>query len=310
MPDTLRHLFHGHAAVLSGRIVRVGEGKQAKFIKDAFIDVPAAALPVSGGRSTAKVSSKQLSHAVVRSFVRFTSATASSEGVFDDARAHFAATLGKRHHSTLATTTTVSAEVRGLDVGLKGNVRMLIKRVCGGFTAQKGDATGDMAIRLSRETGFDGNSVTFVDGKGKRYVLTVGIERDVFSGHDTFSRITAAAGNKSFLRKFGHVLHSSRASPGSKAAAVPAPPARTKEGAMQGTVVKPLKWKGPEFPGSTIDPERRNTLSVPGFGRVSFGEIMLAPESRRLTMVRITLGSPIGGDFACADVMDNGSPSL
>ncbi len=79
---------------------------------------------------------------------------------------------------------------------------------------------------------------------------------------------------------------------------------------MQGTVVKPLQWKGPEFPGSTIDPERRNTLSVPGFGRVSFGEITLAPESRRLTMVSITLGSPIGGDFACADVMDNGSPSL
>ena len=148
------------------------------------------------------------------------------------------------------TPTTVSAEVRGLDVGLKGNVRMLIKRVCGGFTAQKGGAAGDMAIRLTKETGFDGNSVTFVDGKGKRYILTVGIERDVFSGHDTFSAITAAAGCRT------------------------APP---DEGAMQGTVVKPLKWKGPEFPGSTIDPERRNTVSVPGFGRVSFGEITLAP---------------------------------
>jgi hypothetical protein len=309
MPDTQRHLFHGHAAALSGRIVRVGEGKRAKLIKDAFIDLPAAALPVSGGRSTAKVSGKQLSHAVVRSFVRFTSATASSEGVFDDARAHFAATLGERHHSTLATTTTVSAEVRGLDVGLKGNVRMLIKRVCGGFTAQKGGAAGDMAIRLTKATGFDGNRVTFVDGKGKRYILTVGIEREVFSGHDTFSAITAAAGNKSFQRKFGHVLHSSRTAPGRKAAAAP-PPARTTEGAMQGMVVKPLKWIGPEFPGSTIDPERRNTVSVPGFGRVSFGEITLAPQSRRLTMVRITLGSPVGGDFACADVMDNGSPSL
>jgi hypothetical protein len=309
MPDTQRHVFHGHAAALSGRIVRVGEGKQAKLIKDAFIDLPAAALPVSGGRSTAKISGKQLSHAVVRSFVRFTSATASSEGVFDDARAHFAATLGKRHRSTLNTTTTVSAEVHGLDVGLKGDVRMLIKRVCGGFTAQKGGAAGDMAIRLTKATGFDRNSVTFVDGKGKRYILTVGIERDVFSGHDTFSAITAAAGNKSFLRKFGHVLHSSRTAPGRKAAAAP-PPARTKEGAMQGTVVKPLKWKGPEFPGSTIDPERRNTVSVPGFGRVSFGEITLAPESRRLTMVRIALGSPVGGDFACADVMDNGSVSI
>ena len=310
MPDTLRHLFHGHAAALSGRIVRVGEGKQAKFIKDAFIDVPAAALPTSGGRSTANVSNKDLRHAVVRSFVRFKSATASSEGVFDDAKAHFAATLGKLHHSTLTTTTTVSAEVRGLDVGLKGNVRMLIKRVCGGFTAQKGGAAGDMAIRLTAKTGFDANSVTLVDGKGKRYILNVGIEHDVFSGHDTFAAITAAAGKASFLRKFGHVLHSARLAPGSEAAEAPRLPATTKEGAMQGTVVKPLEWKGQEFPGSTIDPERRNILSVPGFGRVAFGEITLAPESRRLTMVRITLGSPIGGDFACADVADNGSVSI
>jgi len=310
MPDTRRHVFHGHAAALSGRIVRVGEGKQAKFLKDAFIDLPAAALPSSGGRSTANVSSKHLTHAVVRSFVRFKSATASSEGVFDDAKAHFAATLGKLHHSTLTTTTTVSAEVRGLEVGLKGGVRMLVKRVCGGFTAQKGAADGDMAIQLTKATGFDGNRVTFVDDRGKPYVLTVDIERDIFSEHDTFSAMTAAAGNKNFLRKFGHVLHSSRAKPGSRAAAAPSPPARTKDGGMQGTVVKPLTWKGPEFPGSTIDPERRNTLSVPGFGRVSFGQITVAPESRRLTMIRISLGSPIGGDFACADVSDNGSVSI
>jgi hypothetical protein len=309
MPDTLRHVFHGHAAALSGRIVRVGEGKQAKFIKDAFIDVPAAALPAAGGRSTANVSSKHLSHAVVRSFVRFASATASSQGVFDDARGHFAATLGKRHHSTLTTTTTVSAEVRGLEVGLKGGVRMRIERVCGGFTAKKGRDAAEMAIQLTRATGFDGNKVTFVDEQGKSYVLTVGIEREVFSGHDTFAAITAAASKPAFQRRFGHVLHGPRGAPTRKRTAA-SPLARTSDGAVQGTVLKPLTWKGPEFPGSTIDPERRNALSIPGFGRVYFGEITLAPQSRRLTMVRIALGSPIGGDFACADVMDNGSFSL
>jgi hypothetical protein len=245
----------------------------------------------------------------VRSFVRFASATSSSEGVFDDARAHFAATLGKRHRSTLATTTTVSAEVRGLDIGLKGGVRMLVERVCGGFTAQKGTGAGEMAIQLTKATGFDGNSVTFVDDQGKSYVLTVGIERDVFSKHDTFAAITAASRNATFRRRFGHVLHSSRVAPGGRRAAAPSR-ARTNDGAVQGTVVKPLTWKGPAFPGSTIDPERRNTVSVPGLGRVYFGEIALAPQSRRLTMVRMALGSQIGGDFACADVMDNGSVSL
>jgi len=283
MPDTRRFVFHGHAAALSGRIVRVGEGTKAKFIKNSFIDLPAAALPAAGGRSTAKLSRKQLTDATVRSFVRFDSATALSEGVFEDAKAHFEATLGKRASNTLAPMTRVSADVSGLDVGLKGHVHMIIKRVRGGFTSKKGTAGGEAAIELSKETGFDGNSVRFVDAKGKAYSLVVGVERDVFHAHHTFSALKAAPGG-SALR-------------------------RADDGAMHGTIVKPLAWKGQEFPGSTIDPDQPGAVSVPGFGRVFFGEISIAPQQRRLTMVRVALGSPVGGDIGCVDVMDNGSLS-
>ena len=283
MPDTRRFVFHGHAAALSGRIVRVGEGTKAKFIKNSFIDLPAAALPAAGGRSTARLSRKQLTDATVRSFVRFDSATVSSEGVFEDAKGHFEATLGKRASNTLAPMTRVSAEVRGLDVGLKGHVHMIIKRVRGGFTSKKGTTGGEAAIELSKETGFDGNSVRFVDAKGKAYNLVVGIERDVFHAHHTFSALKAAPGG-SALR-------------------------RADDGAMHGTIVKRLAWKGQEFPGSTIDPDQPGAVSVPGFGRVFFGEIAIAPQQRRLTMVRVALGSPVGGDIGCVDVMDNGSIS-
>jgi hypothetical protein len=285
MADTRRFKFHGHAAALSGRIVRVGEGAKAKFIKNAFIDLPAAALPATGGRSSAKLSSKHFTDKTVRSFVRFQDATVSSEGVFEDARGHFEVTQGKRASNTLTPMTRVSAEIRGLDIGLKGQgyVRMTIKRVRGGFTSKKNIEAGESAIQLTKETGFDGNSVTFVDEKGKPYALIVGIAKEMFDTHDTFSAITAAPD---------------------------AGLARSDDGAAHGTVVKPLKWKGREFPGSAIDLDRPNTVSIPGFGRVFFGEITLAPQSRRLTMVRLDLGSPIGGDCACADVMDNGSVSL
>ena len=283
MPDT-RFVFHGHAAALSGRIVRVGEGKSAKFVKNAFIDLPAAALPAAGGRSTAKLAFKQLTDPVVRSFVRFDSATVSSEGVFDDARGHFDATLGKRASNTLEPRTRVSADVRGLDVGLKGQVHMVIRRVRGGFSSKKGTAPGETAIELNKETGFDGNSVRFVDAQGKAYVLTVDIDRGVFQTHHTFSAM-AAAPAAGALR-------------------------RAADGTLHGTVVKPLAWKGRTFPGSAIDAGRPGSVSIPGLGRVFFGEIAMAPQSRRLTMVRIELGSPIGGDFACADFMDNGSITL
>ena len=86
MPDVRRFVFHGHAAALSGRIVRVGEGAKAKFVKNSFIDLPAAAIPAAGGRSSATLSSKHLTDAVVRSFVRFDSAVVFSEGVFEDAK--------------------------------------------------------------------------------------------------------------------------------------------------------------------------------------------------------------------------------
>jgi hypothetical protein len=283
MADNRRFKFHGHAAALSGRIVRVGEGTKAKFVKNAFIDLPAAALPATGGRSSAKLSSKHFTDPVVKSFVRFQNASVSSEGVYEDARGHFEATQGKRASNTLTPMTKVSADVRGLDIGLKGYVRMTIKRVRGGFTSKKGLEAGETAILLTNDTGFDGNSVTFVDEKGKPYVLTVGIAKGVFDTHDTFSALTAAP-----------------------AAAL----ARSDDGAAHGTVVKPLKWKGREFPGSAIDPDQPNTVSIPGFGRVFFGEITLTPQSRRLTMVRLDLGSPIGGDCACADFMDNGTVSL
>jgi hypothetical protein len=304
-----RHVFHGHAAALSGRIVRIGEGKKARFVKDAFIDLPAAALPSAGGRSTASISRRHLTHPFVRTFVRFKSATASSEGVFDDAKAHYVATLGQRGRRVPTARTTVSAEIEGLDVGLKGGVRMRVARVAGGFTAQKDDGGGDTSIQLSRDTGFGGNSVTFVDADGRSYVLTVGVERDLFRTHDTFSRITTAAAKPAFMRRFAHVLHGAGALArrGTKAALRLV---KGDDGAVQGTVVKPLKWKGPAFPGATIDPERTNAVSIPGFGKVFFGEITLAPQSRRLTMLRLSFGSPIGGDAAAADVMDNGSVTV
>ena len=271
MADTRRFKFHGHAAALSGRIVRVGEGAKAKFVKNAFIDLPAAALPATGGRSSARPSRKHLTDPVVRSFVRFEDAVVSSEGIFEDARGHFEATQGKRAAMTLMPMTRVSAEIRGLDIGLRGYVRMTIKRVRGGFTSKKSMDAVESGIQLTKETGFDGNSVTFVDDKGKPYVLSVGIARDVFDTHDTFSAITAAPAVSLAL---------------------------SDDGAAHGTVVKPLSWKGTEFPGSTIDPDRPNIVSIPGFGRVSFGEITMTPQSRRLTMVRLDLGSPIGGDCA------------
>ena len=311
MPDSRRYVFHGHAAALGGRIVRMGQDKGARIVKDGFIDLPASALTVAGGRSTARIDPSQLTHPDVKKIVRFEKATAFSEGIFDDVKGHFAVTQGQREESTLTATTTVRAEVLGLQVGLQGdgNVRMVINGVRAGFTSRSGSAGGETPVQLEKDTGFDGNVVTFIDEKGKPFTLVVDIERDVFFEHDTFSGLTAAAGASKFLRKFGHTLHLSSLA-GSKQLPTAPPLIRTDGGAVQGTIVKPIAWKGAAFPESRIDPDRPNNVFIPGLGTIFFGEITIARQSRRLTMVRGKLGSPFGGHLAAVDVQDNGGLSL
>ncbi|MGE3511101.1 MAG: hypothetical protein AB7N65_19690, partial [Vicinamibacterales bacterium] len=147
MPLTRRYLFHGHAAALGGRIVRLGEGKQAKLVKDGFIDLPASSLTVVGGRSQARLDGGLLS-GTASQVVRFASAQAISEGVFDDLKAHFAVTLGERSAESLTTTTRVSAEVIDLEVGLPDNVRMRVRRVRGGLTSRNASSSGETPVQL------------------------------------------------------------------------------------------------------------------------------------------------------------------
>ncbi len=303
MALTRRYLFHGHSAALGGRVVRIGEGKQAKLIKDGFIDLPASSLTVVGGRSDARLVGDQLT-GIAATVVRFKSATASSEGVFDDLKGHYAVTLHERSAETLTTTTRVTAEVQGLEVGLTGsNVRMQVQLVRGGFTSQSSTASGETPVQLDPRTTFEG--VSFVDKAGRRYMLVVEIEPQPFQEQDTFTKLTAAASDAKFARRFGHTLFL----PAIASKQAPTAPAlkRTDGGAVQGTIIKPLRWRGAEFPGATIDPETRHAVRIPDLGTIYFGEISVARQSRRVTMIRAELGSPWGGDLAACDFQDNGS---
>jgi hypothetical protein len=47
--------------------------------------------------------------------------------------------------------------------------------------------------------------------------------------------------------------------------------------------------------------------TVPGFGDIFLGEYVAGPDYRRLTMIRIAMHSPAGGDVAVASLEGNGS---
>lgn len=50
------------------------------------------------------------------------------------------------------------------------------------------------------------------------------------------------------------------------------------------------------------------TVEIPDFGAVTLGELIVSAKARRLTMVRVELGSPIGGWMTAGVVEGNGSP--
>jgi hypothetical protein len=72
------------------------------------------------------------------------------------------------------------------------------------------------------------------------------------------------------------------------------------------TIVTRLEWqKGRAYPGST--PRGINGIYIPNLGAFYFGELIVQWSTRRLTMIRMELGSPTGGSGSVSDIDTNGS---
>ena len=199
-------------------------------------------------------------------FVRFASAETLAEGLFDQTKQVIALTHKRVREEELTTTTTVRAEVNGLIVGDEGLLQ--VKRIRGTLVSKSPSvAEAETAIKLGNDTTIDGVAV----GEHK---LTIELNKTLFQEHDTYSKLKKAA-------------------PGLIEA----------RGTCYGSIVKSIRWRGKSYPGATIDD---HTVHVPDFGRIYFGEILIKNDTRRLTMMRLELGSQAGGYGAAGEVEDNG----
>lgn len=312
MPHSRRFVFHGHAAALGGRLIREGDGADARPVQDGFINFPGSSLTVVGGKSTATLSPEQIEHPTVRRFIRFKSADSVATGEYDDLKKYFASTLKRVDRGTLRTTTTVRTQVTGLDVGVDGEPRMQVASVRGGLTSKSASDGVETPVRLDPDTGFEGNRVTFFDKQGRAYSLVVEVDLRPFNANPTLSALTTAAKSPDFAKRFGAALflnapRVSATSGRKKTLSLGRPKIRrTDGGAVLGTIVRPLRWEGEPFPESAIDPQYANRVKIPGLGTLSFGEILVDRQSRRVTMIRGDLGSFMGGELAACDFQDNG----
>ncbi len=275
-----RFIFRGNAAAIGGRIVRP---------VDVVIESPtASSLTVVGGRSDARGPAARFGD-----WVSLGGAATSAEGLFDDFEQQVALTYHRVAEDALSTSTRVSAEVTALSVGQKP--ALTIKRVHAALHSRRPTGSGEPAIAVASETAIEGVAI---DG----HPVVVELALPIFQECDTRAKLLAAADDPQFVRESGVCFFMDDSLGGAPPA--PYPRLLHSGGTTYGTIVKSIDWAGSPHPGVTIE---RHSLVVPEFGRIFFGEILITEDSRRLTMVRLELGSPFGGTLACAEVESNGT---
>lgn len=283
MEHTRRFVFRGNASAASGRIHRP---------TDVLIDVNgASSLTVAGGISRSEIGGQTFGP-TFGPYLRFVRAATLAEGAFDDQKGAIALTERRMDQDALATTTRVSAEVDGLAVGSKPE--LTISRLRAALVSQSGRGLDEPPFTLPDDVSIDGVAI---DG----HALIVEIDFDAFRECTTHGRMLKAAGDRGFVEQHGGSFFLTQA------AAAPTAPReaglRASSGTVFATIVKTIRWAGVPYPGATID---HHSVIVPDFGTIFFGEILISGFSRRLTMLRLDLGSPVGGFVACADVETNG----
>jgi hypothetical protein len=280
MDHPLRYVFHSHAAAFGGRIVRP---------QDIVLEAGgASALVVTGGRCVSELKRTQFGE-----FFEVESARTLAEGGFEDKAAFVEVTHKRAQEQSLAALSRARAEIDGLAIGRKP--RLKIGRIRAELTNRSAGHSGQPSIRIGKDTVIDGISI-----EGFKLVVELNIKP--FVQYDTHAKLLAAADDPKFVSKSGETLFMSK-----RFGADSKTPKFRKliqtGGTIYSTIVKSIRWDGKPFPKSEI---HDNMVVLPTFGRVFFGELLISEASRRLTMVRMALGSDAGGSAGGGDVETNG----
>lgn len=267
-----RFIFRGNATPVGGRISRP---------KELVIEAGgASSLTVSGGRSRGVLKTTRFGE-----FAALKSAETLAEGLFDDRAQARELTFGRVREESLTSTTLVRSDVRGVVVGTKPLLRADQLRAA--LVAASPGRSGEPSIR-TRDMRIAG-----VDVGG--HALIVDLDTELFEQYDTRSKLLTAIDKPSFLRQ--RSANFLMTDPGQVFVT-------QADGMIYASVVREIRWKGKPYPGATID---RHVVTVPDFGKIYFGEMFITSISRRLTMMRLQLGSPMGGFLAYSEVETNGS---
>jgi hypothetical protein len=276
-----RFVFRGNAAAIGGRIVHP---------EDVILESQvASSLTVAGGRSRNAGTKIRYGN-----YVGVDSAETLAEGLFDDVKQHLALTRREVTADALSTTTRVHAKVEGLHVGA-AKPKLTVRLLRAGLHSKSPGTSGEPSFPVAEA------AVEGVDIDG--HVLKVDVSVAVFQRHDTRSKLLKAVDDPNEAEDVSR--HLLLRSPIHGVAVSGKGRLLQSQSMIYATVVKSITWENPKdpYPGATITD---HIVRVPGFGKLLFGELLITDLSRRLTMLRLELGSPEQGDVAVAEVETNG----
>jgi hypothetical protein len=289
-PIEKRFIFHGNA-VAFGAHIRRPRDFQIKAVASSD-------LPVTGG--LAEASAGPLNH---ENIISFTSASSSAHGDFADSRRAVDFTHGNFSENELSTQTFCDARENGLKITVVQDQAPDVGKPFT-FAAETLHARLESASDRRTPIAFRGleATITGVSINGLQLIVTTAPQ--VCTQHETYDKLVKAYQDDSNFRKqFGHMFYPTGHEKTGVGAILTKPSIPGAGGLIVGTVVSSMQWANQAPVGGAI---QGNKLTFEGVGSFYFGEIIYQQNTRRLTLLRFQLGSPVGGEGAACDVGSNG----
>ncbi len=278
-----RFLFRGSAVAFAGHIRRPDE---------LIIPSQASALvPVIGGYAQGVARRSKFGEVV-----QFAAASSDVAADFEDLTKAAKFTHGNFADNRLPVRTTVKCSLSGLRVSNSdANSRHVL--TCDSISAsvvsrnlQQGGQPSIKVLGASMEK-------LALDG----FELNVKFHTKLFASHDTKDKLSYAyEEDETFFSKFGNLFlfPAGMKTPGKGRRKAP-----QVGGIISLSMVQSIKWVDKPNPDAEIS---GNRITLRDFGSIFLGELLVSDFSKRLTMMRLQVGSPIGGEMACVELDSNG----
>jgi hypothetical protein len=305
MPPEKRFIFNGSAVAFAGRIRRPDD----HFIKAAA----PSHLPVTGGLSESHLEGPGIEEYHYKDFITFKLAHSRAQGDFSDPKQAVAYTHGNHGQNDLRADTTVETRLEGFRIDAPPDPdhntprRVFEAKTLHVYTASSSNRRDPISFHALTAT-FEG--ITLTTGTSAPVELKVHTATEVFCQNDTKAKLIATyAADGEFRKKYAACFHPIGANLpgflgnllGMGKHGIP----NAEKGPIVATFVTGVEWVGGDKPDGTE--ALNNRLTIPGLGRIYFGEIVVEENSRRATLLRFELGSKHGGDGTAGECVTNGS---